>query len=105
MAGERLQAKMGTFYRSSVGQIWCCFQARPLVKDYGTHTQSYCVRVNDGYVNYFLDDHSFDPGGEMEDQLVEIVSAEEAILESSLSRELLAHQGVDGGVHLGIQRP
>ena len=85
MTQPRLKPELGRFYRSRADEIWCCFRARPLVKpriewadgtirEGATYTQSYCVRLSDGHLNYFLDDHSFDLGGEIEDELVEVVS-------------------------------
>ena len=79
----KLQLVSGTFYRARNGQTWCCFRARPLVKDYGVHAQAMCIRVTDYKVNYYLDDHSFDDGGEVDedDVLFEPVSEEEVTRE------------------------
>lgn len=74
MTQERLKPELGKFYRSKDGQVWCCFRARSLREIY---VQSYCVRLSDDSINYFLDDHSFDLGGEIEDELVEVVSEQE----------------------------
>lgn len=74
---DRVHPAAGKFYRARNGETWCCFRARPLVKDYGDHTQAMCIRVNDYKVNYFLDDYSFDEGGDVvveDDVLVEEVS-------------------------------
>lgn len=75
---ERLHPEAGKFYRTTSGQIWCCYRAAPLVKAYGVHTQSYCIKVNDHERNYFLDDRSWNGGGETDQELVEEVSVEEA---------------------------
>lgn len=73
----KLQLTAGRFYRARNGQTWCCFRARPLVKDYGLHSQAMCIRVTDYKINYYLDDRSFDEGGEVEegDFFVEEVTA------------------------------
>lgn len=63
----KLQLTAGRFYRARNGQTWCCFRARPLVKDYGLHSQAMCIRVTDYKINYYLDDRSFDEGGEVEE--------------------------------------
>lgn len=70
---QRLKPQLGKFYRSTDGQIWCCFRSRPLVKSYGTHTQSYCVRVSDCHHTYFLDDRGFGESEDVEHLLVEEV--------------------------------
>jgi len=69
-----MKPEAGKFYRSDAGEIWCCFRARDLVKDYGTHVQSYCIKIIDYRVQYFLDDHSFDDGGETACRLLAEVS-------------------------------
>lgn len=73
-AAPRLQPQLGKFYKSKEGDVWCCYKARPLR---GLYVQSWCVRLKDDFVNYFLDDHSFDPGGEIESELVDVASEED----------------------------
>lgn len=80
----KLQPVLGKFYRAQDGGVWCCFRAKPLVKAYGTHTQSMCIRVTDHKINYFLDAKSFDDGEEIDDVFVEQID------EADVTREWLA---------------
>ena len=62
-----MKLEPGRFYESRNGHAWCCYKVKP---DAEKHCRAYCVRVDDGRVEYFFEDGRYDEKGQREHTLV-----------------------------------
>jgi hypothetical protein len=63
----------GKFYRSWDGHAWCCFKVDGNAAAHNKHNAAWCVRVEDGRVEYFYIDGRYDAAGKREHTLMSVL--------------------------------